>query len=140
MADYLRAIGDKYNEQILAAYEQLRKAPCNNRFEQFKRIAHRIIENGINWGRISVILMLGTMLLKFQGQHLAESLLKFLLDFISKRLFSWIVDSGGWVRKFLVNESIRIYCYIPFVDNKSHLENICVCYSFYCHQKDRNFF
>ena len=109
VADYLRAIGDHYNQKILETYEKLRKTPCDNRFEQFKRIAYRIIEDGINWGRISVILMLGTMLLKFQGQELAESLFKFLLDFITKRLLSWIVESGGWVRNFLNFQNVTCH-------------------------------
>ena len=95
----------------MAAYEDLRKKPCGNSFEQFKRIAYRIIEDGINWGRISVILMLGKMLFKIEGQKIAESLLSFLLDFISRKLFSWIVDSGGWVREyiFMILWSLEIF-------------------------------
>ncbi|XP_066935749.1 bcl-2 homologous antagonist/killer-like isoform X1 [Clytia hemisphaerica] len=128
VSDRLLVIADAFNEQIEDALGSLRDiVPANpeSKFNLFKRLAQRVISNGINWGRIATILILGARMLTSSGYEIADLVFTFLLEFITEKLFAWILDSGGWRSAIDYAEKICRHPVIPAVVNPTNIATVC---------------
>ncbi|XP_066935750.1 uncharacterized protein [Clytia hemisphaerica] len=90
-----------------------------------ERLAQRVISNGINWGRIATILILGARMLTSSGYEIADLVFTFLLEFITEKLFAWILDSGGWRSAIDYAEKICRHPVIPAVVNPTNIATVC---------------
>ncbi|XP_069797629.1 bcl-2 homologous antagonist/killer-like isoform X2 [Narcine bancroftii] len=101
----LAVIGDDINRRYDAEFHNLLATlPLNaqNAYDYFRKIADRLFESGINWGRVIALLGFGYRMAIHVFQNGIKGFLtqiaKFIAEFLLKnRIAQWIAMQGGWV-------------------------------------------
>ncbi|XP_041354312.1 bcl-2 homologous antagonist/killer-like [Gigantopelta aegis] len=103
----LARIGDDINDRYSDVFtEMMRNLNINENtaYEAFANVARKLIENGINWGRVLTLLCFGyriaVSILKSGTAKFAAFMKKivgYFVTFIMKeKIAKWIADHGGW--------------------------------------------
>ncbi|XP_078276720.1 bcl-2 homologous antagonist/killer-like [Rhinoraja longicauda] len=101
----LAVIGDDINRRYDMEFNNLLSGlPINteNAYDYFCKIADRLFESGINWGRVIALLGFGYRMAIYVFQNGVKGFLsqiaKFIAEFLLKnRIAQWIAMQGGWV-------------------------------------------
>ncbi len=104
----LAGLGDqldhKYREQLVAMTKSL-CLTSETAYSGFAKVARKLFESGINWGRIITLLCFGyeiaVSVIKTGTRAIGsflKKIVKFVVTFIVKeKIASWIERQGGWV-------------------------------------------
>ncbi|KFP89772.1 Bcl-2 homologous antagonist/killer, partial [Apaloderma vittatum] len=101
----LAIIGDDINERYDAEFHSMLESLQPNKenaYEYFTRIASRLFESGINWGRVIALLSFGYRMAIHVYQHGFPGFLcrsgRYVAEFMLRnRIAQWIAQQGGWV-------------------------------------------
>ncbi|XP_019714207.1 apoptosis regulator BAX-like isoform X1 [Hippocampus comes] len=110
----IRIIGDRVKEDK-EFQDAIDGVGCveGSKWENFKRVADKVFEQGITWERIAVLFYVaGRLAFKMVEAHLPQSVKEILIwtvDFFRNNLLSWIREHGGWINSFseLATSSMR---------------------------------
>lgn len=101
-------MGDVLNKKYHADFVDMTRnlgLTSTTAYSTFAKVAKRLFQNGINWGRIVALLLFGyeiaVTVIKNEAMGIGNFLRKiinFVVTFIIKeKIASWITNEGGWV-------------------------------------------
>ncbi|XP_009325676.1 PREDICTED: bcl-2 homologous antagonist/killer [Pygoscelis adeliae] len=101
----LAIIGDDINERYDAEFRGMLKSlqpTKENAYKHFTRIASRLFESGINWGRVIALLSFGYRMAIHVYQHGVPGffcrITRYVMEFMLRNhIAQWIAQQGGWV-------------------------------------------
>ena len=96
-------LNEKYHHQFVAMIKDL-GLTSNTAYATFAKVARKLFENGITWGRIVALLLFGSEIavsvIKKGAMGIRDFLRKIsdiVVAFIVQEIQQWIKDQGGWV-------------------------------------------
>ncbi|KAM9785316.1 apoptosis regulator BAX-like isoform X2 [Syngnathus typhle] len=101
----IRIVGDKvkHDKELQDAIDGLTYLD-GSMWENFKKVANKVIEQGITWESIAVLFYVaGKLALKMVEAHLPQSvreILNWTVDYFRTYLLGWIREHGGWINSF----------------------------------------
>ncbi|XP_029364255.1 uncharacterized protein LOC115047450 isoform X1 [Echeneis naucrates] len=101
LSKMIRIIGDRVHgdKAFQDAIDGVAQDP-NSKWEKFKKVSDKVLEQGITWERIAVLFYVaGKLAVKFVEAHLPQSVREILMwtvDFFKRNLLGWIREHGGW--------------------------------------------
>ncbi|XP_029364256.1 apoptosis regulator BAX-like isoform X2 [Echeneis naucrates] len=105
LSKMIRIIGDRVHgdKAFQDAIDGVAQDP-NSKWEKFKKVSDKVLEQGITWERIAVLFYVaGKLAVKFVEAHLPQSVREILMwtvDFFKRNLLGWIREHGGWINSF----------------------------------------
>lgn len=100
----LAQIGDQIDAQYEDEFRQMIRTlhiTPSTAYQAFAGVARRLFIKGINWGRISALLMFGYRIAKEVMTSVGEfvhKIIALLVKFIiSEKITAWIARQGGWI-------------------------------------------
>ncbi|XP_049600298.1 apoptosis regulator BAX [Syngnathus scovelli] len=101
----IRIVGDKvkHDKEFQDAIDGLTYMD-GSMWENFNKVANKVIEQGITWESIAVLFYVaGKLALKMVEAHLPQSvknILVWTMDYFRVNLLGWIREHGGWINSF----------------------------------------
>ncbi|XP_011661300.1 bcl-2 homologous antagonist/killer [Strongylocentrotus purpuratus] len=100
----LAQIGDQIDAQYEGEFRQMIQMlhiTPSTAYQAFAGVARRLFIKGINWGRISALLMFGYRIARDVMTSVGDFFHKIVGDLvrfiISERIATWIAQQGGWI-------------------------------------------
>uniref|UniRef100_A0A8W8JQN3 Bcl-2 Bcl-2 homology region 1-3 domain-containing protein n=1 Tax=Magallana gigas TaxID=29159 RepID=A0A8W8JQN3_MAGGI len=69
-----------------------------SRYRDFVDVVSSLFSDGINWGRILVLMAFGCfVVITFMNRRIVQNILGYVLRYLKEKISGWITRHGGWI-------------------------------------------